>query len=187
MQQLVLLKGQMGEHLALNLETLKPHSSSVCCSPLASPDAVVIDWNRPQNWASGLVSGIIVSCWRCCLSPLDLFILKVLSALARSDACAKDWSNMKSTWQLGWATPKISIADFIWSINWSLSYHRSPCEPGWMIFHASWTIWPFSSKRTSWPSSSFTKSETWINLPQLFLWRGCSLACNHKFWASSFA
>ena len=43
MQQLELLKGHTEEHLALNFETLKPHSSRVCFSPLAPPDAVVID------------------------------------------------------------------------------------------------------------------------------------------------
>ena len=66
------------------------------------------------------------------------------------------------------------------------SHQGLPFEPGWIIFQASWIIWPFSSKSTSWPSSLLMKSETWINQPWLFLRSDCSSSYSHRFRASLF-
>ena len=172
--------------------------------PLALPLGVIISCLSPQNQGSGFDWGMMVFFCLHCAPPFDLFMLKALSASGRSEAWAEDWSKMNNAWHPGWAASKISIADFIWTMSWSVSHHGSPLLPGKMTFWASRTIFPCSSNTTNRPFSSLINSETWINRPRPFLRSGCSPALNlalmsairssnslwsthHRFHASSLA
>jgi hypothetical protein len=90
----------------------------------------VIFWTCLWYSGNGFESGIIVSFWRCCAPPFNLFISNALSASCGKAAWADDWSKIKRAWQPGCASSDTGILFFTYSISCSQSYQASPLDPG---------------------------------------------------------
>ena len=130
MQQFWLLIGKTGEHFTHSFLMLKPRSSSTHWSPFGLPSGSVIFWTLLHCASIGFESGIMVSCWRHCFLPSDLFISKAFKASAGRQACAEELSKMKSPGFLGWASSKMSTVLSNWEISCFVSHHGAPSAPG---------------------------------------------------------
>ena len=171
-QQSVFSTGQTGEHFAFILPSEKPRSSRTIFNPFGSPDGNVMGCGNPLFEASGFDWEMAVSCcFRCFLRYSYSYQMPSMhQAVKRHELTNYQiWimlGNQDVLLQRCW-WPLLSVWSIAHSPTKDHQQHRDKWSFGIRVTFPSLFLMMIR------PSSSFMKSETWINRPQPFLRRSC--------------